>query len=150
MSWAEVKKINSNLDTPLDELIGTDADPASASGSVHGKLKNLWNTVNTNLDKKVSQSGIKSVQRGTMLCGTGIKSSDSHTTSTVTISAVNMAKSFVITGFIKGTDTNTDISKTRVSAVLTNSTTLSLKVTADKIWPNAKEVFVTWQIVEFY
>lgn len=39
MSWAEVKKINSNLDTPLDELIGTDADPASESGSVHGKLK---------------------------------------------------------------------------------------------------------------
>jgi hypothetical protein len=133
----------------LGYSVGLRDDAASASGSVHGKLKNLWNTVNTKLDKKVSQSGIKSVQRGTMLCGTGAKSSDSQTTSTVTISDVNTAKSFVITGFIKGTGTNTDISKTRVSAVLTNSTTLSLKVTAEDNWTSA-EVFVTWQVVEFY
>jgi len=61
MSWAEVKKINSNLDKPLDELfdelldevVGDNADPASASGSVHGKLKDVKNRVDTltsNLD----------------------------------------------------------------------------------------------------
>jgi hypothetical protein len=62
MSWAEVKKINSNLDKPLDELldevvgelnelldevVGDNADPASASGSVHGKLKDVKNRVDT-------------------------------------------------------------------------------------------------------
>ena len=43
MSWAEVKKINSNLDKPLDtlldETVGDNSDPASEDGSVHGKLK---------------------------------------------------------------------------------------------------------------
>lgn len=62
MSWAEVKKINSDLSEPLDTKIsavetkvdtvdtvvdtintnvGSDADSASASGSVHAKLKDI-------------------------------------------------------------------------------------------------------------
>ena len=56
MSWAEVKKINSNLDKPLDALIeekaaantvGTNADAANASGSVHAKIKELRAAINT-------------------------------------------------------------------------------------------------------
>lgn len=41
MSWAKVKKINSNMDVPLDESIGQKGDAASATGSLHGKIKNL-------------------------------------------------------------------------------------------------------------
>ncbi len=54
MSWAEVKKINSNLDKPLDtlldEVVGDNTDPADANGSVHGKIKEFRNTVSTTLD----------------------------------------------------------------------------------------------------
>ncbi len=43
MSWAEVKKINSNMSVPLDELIGKKTDGADANGSLHGKIKSCIN-----------------------------------------------------------------------------------------------------------
>lgn len=45
MSWGKVKKINSNLDTPLDELLGSDADNAAFDGSIHAKIKALFSCV---------------------------------------------------------------------------------------------------------
>ena len=41
MSWAEVKKINSDLSTPLDELIGAKTDAPDAEGSLHGKANDI-------------------------------------------------------------------------------------------------------------
>ena len=80
MSWAEVKKINSDLSEPLDTKIsavetkvdtvdtvvdtintnvGSDADSASASGSVHAKLKDIKNTgVATGNIETANYSGI--------------------------------------------------------------------------------------------
>ncbi len=38
MSWAEVKKINSNMNVPLDESIGLKTDTPNANGSLHAKV----------------------------------------------------------------------------------------------------------------
>jgi hypothetical protein len=64
MSWAEVKKINSNLDKPLDtlldEVVGDNTDPADANGSVHGKINEFRNTVSAILDTFVGRYVIPS------------------------------------------------------------------------------------------
>lgn len=127
-------------------MIGKRSDAADAAGSLHAKigdLKNkLGNPTDTRADNTVlgmSNTQIKSVQRGT----SSITNGSSYTT--VTISSVNTNKSLlVITGSLYNSS-STNLGDYQVDAVLTNSTTITLTRT------NATNgTTVPWQVIEFY
>ena len=164
--WPIIKKaVNSDLSTPLNTLInnvkstvndinakvntvntnvGSNADAASATGSAHAKLAHI-----------VANTGIKSIQRGTIALG------KSDTTKAATISAVNTAKAMVnllgvsshnAYGYFyydaSGLDMRSYYARTAhhfVRLQLTNATT----VTATRAYHNDTDATVSYEVIEF-
>ncbi len=99
MSWAHVKKINSNLSTPLDVSINkidtnvgqkTDTAGTSATSSLFSWVKQMFATLSSvssivsRIETNTTRGVVKSIQRGTT------------TTGAVTLSPINPSKAFVI------------------------------------------------------
>lgn len=154
MSWGEIKKINSDLTTPLNNRMDTRAteintrvgqagDAANAAGSLHAKVKELKDYLAAK-NIVAYGSAIKSIQKGTINIAAG-----SYTYGTATISSVNTAKAVVIplgvTCTLQGTAPSADKFLFRVE--LTNATTvMAYRGTADGV--NAYSV--AYAVIEFY
>ena len=130
--WSYIKKaINSNisktLDTLIDEVVGSEGDTSSTTGSVHAKIKALRNT---------PISPIKSIQRGT----TSVEG-----TIDVTISSVDMSKATVnlTTSYFNA---GTNSIKGTLRALLTSATNLQLEVDGAQL-SGARTV--TWEVIEY-
>jgi hypothetical protein len=163
--WAGIKKtLNTDLTTPLNTLIttarttittaisgvdtkvtttntnlGAQADAASATGSLHAKVKELKNYL---AGKNIIAYGtaIKSIQKGSISFPAG-----SSTSYSATISSVSTSKAFVILLGVEGT--GTDPARFLHSVDLTNSTT----VTASKGLPDPTHGYnVRYVVIEFY
>lgn len=122
--------------------VGLRTDAASAGGSLHGKVTELRNYVGTNLDKKISQSGIKSVQRGVVI---------NYGVNNISISAVNTTKAFIV---CHGTGSNDSAGRGgAVFAELTSSTNLKISPMWETTGGDIQYtgiVGVAWQVIEFY
>lgn len=128
--------------------VGLRTDAASATGSAHAKLAHI-----------AANTGIKSIQRGTIALGA------SDTTKAATISAVNTAKAMVnLLGVSSGNKNDyrtSEVSGSGVYAIvysyyaqtghhfvrlqLTNATT----VTATRAIPNNTAATVSYEVIEF-
>lgn len=121
--------------------VGLRTDPASATGSAHAKLAYI-----------AANTGIKSVQRGTIALGA------SDTTKTVTISAVTTGKAMVNPLGVSSSNSSSYYSfedGTRsyyaltghhfVRLQLTNGTT----VTATRDTHNSEAATVSYEVIEF-
>lgn len=111
--------------------LGMRTDAASATGSLHAKVKaftdNYTPTRASYLDRKISQSGIKSVQRGT-------HSGDTSKDITISISTIDPSKAFVILNFsYEGTY------MPALKSLLSNSFTTTKSTS-----------MFSWQVIEFY
>lgn len=135
--------LNEALMSFIRRQVGLRTDAASSIGSLHGKVTDLRNYVGTNLDRKVSQSGIKSVQRGTVVNNIGVNN--------ISISAVNTTKAFIVchgTGSIDSGGVGG-----AVFAELTSSTNLKISPMWVGTGGDIKYtgvVGVAWQVIEFY
>ena len=114
--------------------VGSNANAASATGSVHAKLKDIKSAIVSS-----GGGGIKSVQRGAV--------SSSSYADNVTITAVNLSKSFVN---MQTARTNAaaarphDDNQSATVGRLTNSTTLRVYKSRDHpVSP------VDWEVIEF-
>ena len=123
------------LDT-INTNIGSNADAASPTGSIHAKLKNIQAGV-TGL---IGLSNIKSVQRG-------ILESISAPVD-ITINAVDPNKAVVITSCAFSSGNNYDVF---VYGYLANNTALTIapKYTYNT-WSDYPKAALAWQVVEFY
>ncbi len=137
--WAAIKKaVNSNLNTPLDFLIGQRTDAASASGSLHAKstyIKNIVDALNAR-----PPSAIKSIQRGiTTMASDG-------TETTVTISAVNTGKSFLL--FSVGANVQSDEAARTylITGNIESSTTIKFTRYASRAGVTLN---IAWQVIEY-
>ena len=144
----------------LRRQVGLRTDPASATGSLHGKLKDiadnkLQTAIGTSAHTRANNtvmgwlaSPVKSVQRGvaSMASGSG------GDTLNVTIAAVTMSKAVVIvSGFrFASTDsvalTKQEYSSTTFTVSLANATTLDFirGTILGQVLP------ISWQVIEFY
>lgn len=124
--------VNANLGTPT-------SGASNATGSnAHAKLNyinSMLGTINGNVNSK---GVVKSVQRGSSMDGT------------TTISAVNVSKSVVILNSSGNViyDSNGSVRGGGMSAVLTNSTTVSVGYSAGDGYLIKPPI--SWQVVEFY
>jgi len=120
--------------------VGLRTDAASATGSAHAKLAHI-----------VANTGIKSIQRGTIALGVADK------TKAATISAVNTNKAMVNPLGVRAGDTYASyyvydtyrytaaISHMKVTLTLTNGTT----VTATRDDHNDTVATVSYEVIEF-
>jgi hypothetical protein len=127
--------------------IGLRTDAASATGSLHAKVKNLAEKIGDSADVRTdntlfgwASSPIKSIQRGV--------TSVNQNPTNVTISSVGVSKAFVIAN---GRMTNNQFSGGGITARLTSATNLELKSgfynTDQQSYGGAE---VSWEIIEFY
>jgi hypothetical protein len=122
----------------LQHHLGLRTDTASATGSLHAKVKEARDTI---LGKDIVNYGtaIKSIQRGTIAIGTPLVSN------TATISAVNTAKS--VTNWLGYTVSDTTYSaRGHYRLCLTDSTT----VTATRSVAGAETVTINFEVIEYY
>lgn len=169
--WPIIKKaVNSDLSTPLNTLInnvksivntvnstvntvkstvdtvktnvGSNADSASSTGSVHAKLKHI-----------IANTGIKSIQRGT------IALFENESSRSVTISPVNINKTMVNFLGVRVKDAYTThrddvtnayyrtaaISHGLVTLKLTNNTT----ITVERAESKNTSCYVSYEVIEF-
>lgn len=127
--------------------VGLRTDTASATGSLHAKVKQLSDVVGDTADLRVDNTvlgwlntPIKSIQRGTTVI------SNAGYSATATISAVNTSKSIVIFSGQSGPNAGgTDPTACLVRAVLTNTTT----ITFTRGYPQG-DITSAWQIIEYY
>jgi len=112
----------------LKTNVGTNADAASASGSVHAKLKDIKATIAAQ-----PVGVIQSIQRGTTTIT--VNSLD------VTIASVNIAKATINVQHWAGTSGG---GNELVYAQLINSTTLRLK----RVF-TTRETEIHWEVVEY-
>ena len=117
--------------------IGQRTDAASATGSLHAKVKDTKDYL-ASKDIIANGSVIKSVQRGTI----NVK----NESTTATISAVTTSKSVVtLLGFTAGDSAVYSRMFPRVT--LTDSTTVTAVTrTVDA----STDIYVNWQVVEYY
>ena len=124
----------------LRRQIGLRTDSASATGSAHAKLAYI-----------AANTGIKSIQRGTIVLGAN------DTTKAATISAVNTNKAMVNPLGVRAGDTYTvytlhgtdrytaAISHMMVTLTLTNGTT----VTATRVRHKDTAATISYEVIEF-
>lgn len=134
--------------------VGLRTDAASASGSMHGKIKELRTLVNTIANKPIVSNGsvVKAVQRGV---STVPSNNDSKGyTFTITITAVDPTKTFVLANservLVNTPSTGSDwraAANIGVRATLINATTLEIKVRGIEFVDNS---IVSWQVIEYY
>ena len=138
--FARLGQIAGYTDT-LEGNLGSNSDASSASGSVHAKLKDIKTAVG---------SPIKSIQRGT------IAFSDSKTSNTATIAAVDTAKTVLnflgaSAGGTHSMDNVGDVYGWAETAhhffrlVLTNATTITATRSAD----NDVAAEVSYEVIEY-
>ena len=178
MSWAEIKKaINSNINKSLDVLITEKSNELSTSignnnsllnNSTYGlsalqsiisnvksllenttyglnAIKNTVNSVNNTVSVVGNIPSVKSVQRGV-----AFNYRSTYSTTNVSISAVNIDKSVVITNVGGSSAMSTSFSpgpSAPISyGVLNSSTSLTIGTSSngDYAYP------VYWQVIEFY
>ncbi|WP_031517463.1 hypothetical protein [Desulfofalx alkaliphila] len=160
--WAAIKKaVNSNLDTPLDSLIGQRTDAANSSGSVHAKIKDVKATVGDpgdsanangtvhaklrNIKQDIAnKSVVKSVQRGYFDKNIYHGSSEYEL---IPISPVNVDKSLIVLATMAyGDAAGRTGDRAAVSANFASSSTLKLVNMGNTEY----SVGVEWQVIEFY
>jgi len=107
--------------------IGQRTDAASATGSLHAKVKALS-----------EQSQIKSIQRGAVSLANGA------TSATATISSVTTAKS-VLSWLGTVPESQNDFANTMAALSLTNATTVTATRAA-----SSQGIYVYYQVVEYY
>ena len=134
-SQATVNTINTN--------VGSDSDAASASGSLHAKIKDLQNRI----DRIGAGAGIKSVQRGlTVLAGR------EDTERIINISNVDMNKTF-ISHSLSYVDSSSDhfrhITASGISATVELRSPSSLIIKKGRGF-GEHELRVSWEVIEFY
>lgn len=148
----EIKsKINSSLDTTvssraaqttvneINSNVGSNSDSANKDGSVHAKLKEIRNY----LGNKISNCGIKNVQRGVV----SLDLNNSGEYYDISISPVDVSKAFVvITNIYKYWGGPSTSSRYGGYVKLTNSTTLQFVCDAPDGWKDN----IHWQVIEFY
>lgn len=117
----------------LRRQVGLRTDAASASGSLHGKTKDVKAAVSAIASKNIINNGsaVKSVQRGMASIASGSISQ------VMNISAVDMSKTLVIWG-----GAHADFSSVELTATTT--------VTAYRGNTSSTAVHVRWQVIEFY
>ncbi len=139
MSWAHVKTINSDFTKPIDKLVTTElgkrTDGAGSTGTstMFSWIKAIYNYVTT-----TNKSVIKSVQRGA-ITWTGDAS-----TKTVSFSAVDVTKTFVILNGNVNSNESSGIS-CYLSAITPTSITVGINCISST---NTK--VISWQVIEFY
>ena len=131
------------VNTKIDTNVGAKTDAASATGSLHAKVKaftdNYTPTRASYLDRKISQSGIKSVQRGT-------HSGDTSKDITISISTIDPSKAFVILNFF-----NIGLEGAYMpvlKSLLSNSFTTT--ISCAKGSSGSMTASFSWQVIEFY
>ena len=163
MSWAEVKKINSDMTTPLDVTLGKREDAVAASinntNSIVSNIKGAWNGLvnligaanptvanyatvmnycktleNAILARPVSP--IKSIQRGTASLTAGA--------ATVTITAVNMSKAFLDFNYRNGGSVPAD-GLIEVGGILASTTSVTF---TGRNYSGLSTV-INWQVIEY-
>lgn len=131
----------------LGYSVGLRDDAASASGSVHGKLKELRDFVNKPI--MINGSAVQSFQRGI------VNLNLNGETTTVTISTVNTSKALLLfslsinaRGYL-GSSTDDLIAAGHIRGQITSPTTIEFfrnQYHTDYRYPDQ----ISWQVVEFY
>jgi len=121
--------------------VGLRTDAASASGSLHAKIKQTNEDIATIKGKNIIANGsaVKSVQRG-FIVPSNLQEVD------VTISSVNTSKSIVIITTIPPIQDAAGSTNCYLTVYLKNSTTISMPQCSNLI----SAPYIAWQIIEFY
>lgn len=135
-----VNTVNSTVNT-VKTNVGSNADSASSTGSVHAKLKYI-----------VANTGIKSIQRGTIMLG------ENDTYKDVTISTVNINKTMVNflgveveDAYVTHSDVGNNYYRTAsIAHALVNLTlTKNTTIRASRRYSRGKTCEVNYEVIEF-
>ena len=134
---ASVNTITTNMNA-VSTNVGSNADAASATGSVHAKLKDLKTTVQ-------SSGGIKLVQRGIYNLGTG----NMESVHNITISSVNLSKSFInLQSTWNINQSQYTSGGTDVSGILTANNNIKLVISGRSL-NSGFYGYLYWEVIEF-
>lgn len=144
MSIVELRKINSDFAKPLDdlidELIGTSADTANSSGTLHAKTRDIRNYLTT-VYNAANASPVRSVQRGIAVFDQDVMPLDVW----VTISSVNTAKAFLL--FSVSVSSNSSIVPGFMfRGQITSSTNIAF---SREFASQLSGATIAWQVIEF-
>ena len=166
MSWAQIKKINSDMNTPLDATLGNRSHAAgtAATSSLFGWIKAIHAHLSANLSatrmaqidtietrtsaiansNAVARGAIRSVQRGhTTGVTTGSHMRDIH------IAWVDPAKCVVVLHGIWSTSTNAQSIIINLPRVVTfTSTVLTLTGSPGNAAPTGSNF--SWEVIEYW
>jgi len=138
--------------------LGMRADAASATGSLHAKVKDVKSAVSTIAGKNIINHGsaIKSIQRGT------IQLSTSETSKTATISSVNTSKTMLnflgamgsgaysrFWDYPYGEEYRLAVAETGHHFVMLQLTS-STQITVTRVEHNGREATVSYEVIEYY
>lgn len=125
--------------------VGLRTDAGDANGSLHGKVKKIVTSTDNCLDKKVSQSGIKSVQRGVYAFYSTVADAN------IPINTVNPAKCFVnLHSPNEYTSYDDGYLNVKIS-ILKNITSDTLIISgAGYYYSGWQGVSCSWEVIEFY
>ena len=137
--------------------LGMREDAASATGSLHAKVKDVKNAVSTIAGKNIINHGsaIKSIQRGT------IQLSTSETSKTATISSVNTSKTMLnflgshapgrIYVFWEPTSQDYRLAAAETGHhFVTLQLTSSTQITVTRAESNNTNITVSYEVIEYY
>ena len=142
----------------LRRQVGLRTDAASATGSLHAKVKDVKNAVSTIAGKNIINHGsaIKSIQRGT------IQLSTSETSKTATISSVSTSKTMLNFLGARGRGRYTSFwdqspwQDYRHAAAetghhfVTLQLTSSTQITVTRAESNSRDATVSYEVIEYY
>lgn len=134
----------------LMRQIGNRTDAASSTGSLHAKVKDAKETINSKIgtasDTRTSNTvmGFASTQIKSIQRGTAQRNSGSSAYIDVTISAVDLSKSFVVCSTSVRTLNYTDPASYLVRCRLTSPTNLRIEALS------SSNTDTDWQVIEFY
>ena len=141
----------------LRRQVGLRTDAASATGSLHAKVKDVKSAVSTIAGKNIINHGsaIKSIQRGT------IQLSTSETSKTATISSVSTSKTMLNFLGARGRGRYTSFwdpqwQDYRLAAAdtghhfVTLQLTSSTQITVTRAVSNSRDATVSYEVIEYY